>query len=104
MNVKLRYLYRDAGNYKNYGETIFSNKARLALPAIDAALRECMIDKGWFVANRWGLPDLHFKEFEPDSELDHDWHEYAGLELTAEPVSRDEDIADFLKRVQSLAK
>lgn len=102
MNVKLLYLYHDAGNYKNYSEVVFRNATGLALSTVEFSLRERMIDRGWFVADQWGLPDLHFKEFDWDSELDHGWHEYEGIELSADAINRSEDIADFIKRIQSL--
>ena len=37
--VKFNYLYRDAGNYKSWGELIFSNPDGLNLKEIDRQLR-----------------------------------------------------------------
>lgn len=102
MNLKLFYLYRDAGNYKNFGEVVFENATGLTPTEVEVALRDCMIDKGWFVADHWGLPDLHFKEYDWDSELDHDWHEYEGVEETNEASTNGSDIVGFVSRVKAL--
>lgn len=102
MNVKFSYLYRDAGNYKNFGEVVFSNDKGLTIQEIQAVIFACLIEERWFVADRWSLPDLHFKEFDWDSELDHEWHEYEMLEETDQAATATEDISAFLLRVQKV--
>ena len=80
MNIKLEYLYRDAGNFKNYGEVIFSNPNNIALDIIASMVEKVLIDNMYFVASKVGLPDLRFAEYIPH--LDHDWHEVDALQPT----------------------
>jgi len=95
-NIKLKYLYRDYANYKNYGEAIFTNPDNLSLEDADTTLRANLMDGEWFYASRWGLKDLHFDKY--DDEDDHPYHTYDGVELT-EDTATDGSINDFLKRV-----
>ncbi len=84
-NIKFSYLYRDAGNYKNYGSVIFANPNNLSLEHLLELIRPKLIDGTWFHAKEWGLPDLHFDRW--DEELDHGFHEFEGVEFTEEEVN-----------------
>ena len=71
----VEYLYRDAGNFKFFGEVIREGK----IDRDDLKL----IDNLYFVASDLGFPDLRRKlwdEFGYDFHLDHDWHELISLE------------------------
>ena len=87
MNIKFTYLYRDASNYKQHNEIVFANPNELLIQKIQSAITENLIDGNWFVAKDWNVPDLHFKEYAWDNEMDHDWHEFASVEETNEPVT-----------------
>ena len=78
--VRFKYLYRDAGNYKNYGEVVFANGSGLPLTTIDELIKASLIDGAWFVAKDWGVPELFFTEYPYLPELDHEWHEYDAVE------------------------
>lgn len=84
-NIKLKYIYRDFGNYKNYGEAIYFNPDNIRIEEIAVLLRSHLIDGEWFYASRWGVPDLHFERY--DDMLDHPMHSYIGLERTDEPAT-----------------
>ena len=96
MSISLSYLYRDGANYKNYNEVIFDNPNNLKVQVIEATIREKLIDGQWFSANSWALPDMHFKEYAWDSEIDHDWHEFNGVEETVEQATDNNSIEGFL--------
>lgn len=98
-NICLRYLYRDGGNYKNYGTVVFANSLGRSLREVNDLLQSCLIDHLFFVASDWGVPDLHFSEYPYDEEIDHDWHEYEGVSTTTEEASA--DLETFLKRASS---
>ena len=83
-NIKFSYLYRDAGNYKNYGHVIFANPNNLSLEQVMDLIKPKLIDGTWFYAKELGLPDLHFDRW--DEELDHGFHEFEGVEFTDEEV------------------
>ena len=95
-NLKLSYLYRDGGNYKNYNEVVFSNRKYLRVDEIRNFIQRHLIDEIWFYADKWGLPDLHFKEYNYDYNIDVDWHEFENIEGTNDPITDTRDIDDFL--------
>ena len=101
MAIVFEYLYRDGGNFKNWGEACFKNEQGLSLEEIDAQIRECLIDGMYFTAEKVGLPTLYFDEH--NDELDHEWHEYDQVkedhERTVSPT--DVDVCDFLKKLKS---
>lgn len=99
MNVRFEYLYRDAGNFKNWGEIVFLNPRNIN-PALAAAMAEkVLIDHAYFVAAKAGVPDLHFAEH--DEELDHDWHEVHAFHAT-EDVPNDPQGRDVEEFIESL--
>jgi len=74
MTIVFEYLYRDAGNFKNYGDAQFRNDTALPLDQIDERIREALIDGMYFSAEKLGLPTLYFDV--SNEELDHEWHEF----------------------------
>jgi hypothetical protein len=83
MNIRFEYLYRDAGNYKRWGEVNFSNPSRLGSPKVESLIRQSLIDGHYLVPSDVDLPDLYSEKFDP--ELDHTWHEYSCVEETEAP-------------------
>lgn len=96
-NIRMEYLYRDAGNYKFRGDVIFTNHRSLSVAHIESLAREYLIDGAWFVANHPSVPDLRPTDL--DYELDHDWHEVHSFSETDAEVkdALDLDIEDFLR-------
>jgi hypothetical protein len=43
-NIKFNYLYRDAGNYKQFGNIVLSNLNNIALDLIEDIVRGNLID------------------------------------------------------------
>ena len=99
MNIKFCYLYRDGGNYKNFNEIVFSNPNSIDLQEIEKLIQEKLIDGKWFYCKEWSIPDIHFKEFTYNSEIDVDWHEFETIEETTEKASEQNSIEDFLMLV-----
>jgi hypothetical protein len=86
MNVRFEYLYRDAGNFKNWGEVVFSNPSNISVESVAAMAAETFrVGPAYFVASQMGVPDLHFPE--RDEELDHDWHEVHAFHSTDDDQS-----------------
>lgn len=96
MNVCVEYLYRDGGNFKNWGEVIFSNHAGIEISSLKEEIKKALISEEFFVAEELGIPTLYFGEF--DEELDHGWHEFGSISPCNEnPIGRvDRDIQDVL--------
>ncbi|MBN2803897.1 MAG: hypothetical protein JXR91_12465 [Deltaproteobacteria bacterium] len=73
MNTKITYLYRDAGNYKNWNEVIIAGQITTE------QITPYLLDGRCFIANETGLKDMHFT---PTNSDDHNWHEIESLEPT----------------------
>jgi hypothetical protein len=84
MNIRFNYLYRDAGNFKQYGSVVFRNPLNRSLAEIEAKLQQCLIDGMYFVAEDLNLPAL--QQYGYDAALDHDWHEFESVEYCEEPI------------------
>ncbi len=97
-NIRFAYLYRDASNYKQHGEVIFSNENQLVLDEVEKQIRLFLSDGLFFIARQ-----VHVEErfFDVVSNDDHPWHEVVMLEATSDPTfdpipERKRDIAEFL--------
>jgi hypothetical protein len=96
-NIKVFYCYCDAGNNKQNGSFVFTNTSGKSIQEVEIGLSARLIEGSWFVASEWGLPDLHFKKYEHDEDLDHDWHELVCVEETDENGRW--DIAELLNKI-----
>ena len=100
MNIRFSYLYRDGANYKSHNEVIFSNPEKKSLEEIEQVIKANLIDETWFVAKHWNIPDMHFKEYTWDSDLDHNWHEFDSAEETEEMATEEISIEDFIDQIE----
>lgn len=82
MNIRMEYLYRDAGNYKNWGEVVFANPNRVAAIDAEKLVVAELFERQYFFAESVGLPDLHFPDY--NLELDHFLHEFHAIAETEE--------------------
>lgn len=96
MNIQFSYMYRDAGNFKNFGEVVFVNLNHLSLEYLNTKIKTALLDEMFFDAFAVGVPELFFDEY--DEELDHDWHEFDQLaEIKNAPTdTQDRDIEIFI--------
>lgn len=78
MNISFEYLYRDSGNFKNWGEVIFSNNNNYDTSYLEKQVREVLIDKEFFIADKVAVPNLQFQDY--IESLDHGWHEFHSFE------------------------
>jgi hypothetical protein len=105
-NIKVIYLYRDAGNYKKWAEVVFSNPEGLPPEAVTKTLSDALLPDGLFIADQVRLPEAFlFTEGNATSD-DHCFHEFALAELTLEDPndSRTRTISQFMKEVEREAK
>jgi hypothetical protein len=104
MNVRFEYLYRDAGNFKNWGAIVFSNPRNINDDFVLEMAEKVLIDHAYFIASKAGVPGLHFVEH--DEELDHDWHEVHAFQSTDDapndPQSR--DVEEFIASLQRASR
>lgn len=101
------YMYRDAGNWKTHGALLLIGDAESA----HESLEEYFEWGGLFVAEQIGVPSLCVEHFSAcgvgPSDLDHAYHEFAGLrpataeDVVAMPVAG--ALSDMLMRVRTAA-
>ncbi|MBI2289826.1 MAG: hypothetical protein HYU73_05710 [Betaproteobacteria bacterium] len=100
MNVRFEYLYRDSGNFKNWGEVVFSNPRGVPANIVGAMAEQVLIDRTFFSAAKADVPDLHFADHNED--LDHGWHETHAFLPTDEPSNdvRNRNIEEFVESLR----
>ena len=104
MNIRFSYLYRDAGNFKNWGEVVFSNPREVEVASVVLNAKRTLIDQAYFFARTASVPSLYFKEY--DDELDHSWHEVHTFQETNDPPTDplDRDIEEFIYSLRSASE
>jgi hypothetical protein len=100
MNIKFSYLYRDGGNYKNYGFVVFANPDNIELLALETLIRFKLTDHEWFYVDQWEVPDLHFDTW--DNELDHTFHEFESIEYTEDAPNSTVTLQEFIENVKNI--
>jgi hypothetical protein len=101
MSIQFSYLYRDAGNFKNFGTVVFANANESSLEKLNAMIKQKLIDEMYFDAFNAGTPSLFFEDY--DEELDHDWHEFECIS-EVEMLPNDAYGRDILGFISTLAK
>ena len=102
-NIRFAYMYRDASNYKQHGEVIFSNETQLTIEEIEKQIRSFLNDGEFFIARQIHLTERFFDALYDD---DHPWHEFIRVEATDDPTFDPEpehkrDIAEFLGELEN---
>jgi hypothetical protein len=72
--IRFNYLYRDAGNYKSWGELYFSNPDKLDLKSIDERLRCAFDQEVLFIAHQIGVPEVFLYNKGKLNNNDHCFH------------------------------
>lgn len=107
MNVRFEYLYCDAGNFKNWGEVVFSNPRNVSPDTIASIVNQALMDRAFFsdrtffIATKVEVRDLHFSDH--IEELDHGWHEVHAFQPTDDPPNdvRNRNIEEFVESLRS---
>ena len=102
-NIRFAYMYRDASNYKQHGDVIFSNEKQLPVDEIEKQIRSFLSDGEYFIARQIHLEERFFDALYDD---DHPWHEFVRVETTDDPTFDPEyehkrDIAEFLSNLEN---
>ena len=105
MNIEFQYLYRDGGNYKNFGSLVFGNCGRLAIEEIRQRIEHAIDGDKTLVASCLKVPELFFRDFPFDPELDHGLHEFSDVVETGSPSNDPghRDILDLLVQLEAQA-
>lgn len=104
MNLHFEYLYRDGGNFKNWGYVIFSNKQNIPIVIVSEKIIELLDEGLYFKVDDLNIPDLHFNEF--NQSIDHTWHEFYGCSATNDSITdcNQRDIQTIIDRLFELNK
>ncbi len=102
MNIKFCYLYRDGANYKQFNEVVFANPQSLGIIEIKKTILGNLIDGTWFVCKDWKLRELHFKDFEWDDGIDHEWHEFEDVLETIDEITGVNSVDEFLTLIKKI--
>lgn len=105
-NVKFVYLYRDASNYKRWGDVTFVNPEGLDADNLDGRLREAMMIDSTFIAGQVRLPDVFLSDTTRLNEDDHCLHEFNSLEIVDERPNDKyrRSILEFVREVERMAR
>ena len=104
-NTLFRYLYRDADNYKEWGQVVLGGPPS---PEYEKRIRQACLPDGLFVAQQIGIPTVYlFGDGQGSPTVaDHGYHQFWGLETTDEAVT-DEDgrfIEDLVLGFEEIAR
>jgi hypothetical protein len=104
MSIKFVYLYRDAGNYKNWGEVIFSNSEMLNVESIENRIRMTLFDRFQFIAHQIYVPNLALSMKGYPTTDDHCFHELDCIEDTNEAPNDEQDrtIRLFIEQIEKI--
>jgi hypothetical protein len=92
-NIRLHYLHRDAGNWKDYLDAVLSNPNDLSLEEAEREVRKRLIDGDYFYAGKAGLPESVYTEL-------GDWHEFDRLEPADDDTEISMSVDEFLRRLE----
>ena len=106
MNTRILYMYRDAGNNKVYGDVVIHGTfTESQLEWINSLLSR--FPENGFLPDKVGLPGLQenfLAGSSYDSELDHDWHELEGVEVTGDEPSLKLSAKEVVQHFSSIEK
>jgi hypothetical protein len=100
-NVEFSYLYRDGGNYKQFGRVVFLNPEQSTCGAIEKALMGAFLEDGLFIADQVRVPEAFLFANGELSSDDHCYHEFHAVRTTEkEPTDPHlRTIREFLSEV-----
>lgn len=102
-NVVFNYLYRDASNYKNYGNIILENPDNLTIEEATKRIRKTLICGENFIASQIDVPEIFLwltSEF--NVEDDHYYHEFSGIEETELSATDERTLSDFISKLEEV--
>jgi hypothetical protein len=104
-SIKFVYLYRDASNYKQWGDVTFANLDGLDLDGLNRRLLRAMMIDSTFVADQIRVPDIFLFDSFPINQDDHCLHEFDSLEIVGErPNDRyRRSISEFVREVERVS-
>jgi len=81
---------------------IFSNQEAILVNEIELRIRQHLIEGEYFIPTDWGIVPLMFENY--DEELDHEWHEYLGIEETLDEITDNRSMKSFIEFISCKQK
>ena len=100
--MKFNYLYRDAGNYKKWGEVTFNNSEKMTVEEVSLRLTKAFDSGNLFIAEQIDIPEVFlFPEWDLSHD-DHCFHEFFSVEISGESPTDKEgrSIKTFVEEVE----
>lgn len=101
-SIKFNYLYRDGGNFKSWGEVVFSNPENLTVHEIETKLLNAFLPDKQFIASQISISEKFLFANGKLTKYDHCFHEFDCIEICQEN-STDvlfRSVTDFLKDIE----
>lgn len=94
MNTQIRYLYRDASNYKMHNECVITGEL---MPEQIAQIMDCCDSGEFFIPSQVGLPERRFDDIAQED--DHCWFKLSadGFAPTAKPATVEVSAAQLVE-------
>ncbi|MDT0650585.1 hypothetical protein [Autumnicola edwardsiae] len=94
-NLKLKYLYRDDGNYKIFGSIVLRNATGISPAEAANLLQEKLIDREYFYPSDAQIP--LFEEHNICGNEFTGWYEFDEFSFTEEKPSNNRTLGKFLR-------
>jgi len=75
--IHFNYLHRDSGNWKKFGNKLFSNPDHLTIEEIEQKIRKNLIDQEYFYPDQVGIKKFKFHRYLDD----YSWYEFKSVEI-----------------------
>ena len=96
MNTRFNFMYRDASNYKYWGDVVFAGDID---DALSARLSRAFESTEFFIADQIGVREVFPTDW-PLEQDDHCWHTFVETEITNEPADDARTISQFISDVE----
>ncbi len=96
MNARFHYMYRDASNYKYWGEAVFAGDIDDELSARFSRVFE---STEFFIAEQIGFCEMFPTDW-PLEQDDHCWHTFVETDFTNEAADDSRTISQFVSDVE----
>jgi hypothetical protein len=93
-NIQISYAYGDASSAQQSADVVFKNSKHLSRSEIQQRFSQKMINKTYFITERFGLPSLQAHAC--DARGNTDWHELISISETTETPTDPRDISEIL--------
>ncbi len=93
-NIAFSYAHGPDGPFQSHARVVVRNKSAIALTEIRERFERRMINKNYFLVEKFGFPSR--RPIACDALSNDDWHELVSIEETSEAVTEGRDVSTML--------